>query len=70
MRLFIIYLMLLLLLTASAAGCGSKAPADSNPPPGVIKNPVRPDPEIIRKRKLMLIDLHKGRAPSRINGKR
>lgn len=54
MRLFI-YLMLLLLLTASAAGCGSKAPAGSNPPPGVIKNPVRPDPQAIKSRKQMLI---------------
>jgi hypothetical protein len=69
MRLFI-YLMLLLLLTASAAGCGSKAPADSNPPPGVIKNPIRPNPEIIRKRKLMLIDPQMGGNPPRFENKR
>lgn len=67
----LVFLLLPLLLSiASAAGCGSKSPADSNPPPGVIKNPVRPDPEAIRQRKLRLIDPRKADAPARFEGKR
>jgi predicted small lipoprotein YifL len=69
MRLFI-YLMLLLPLIASAAGCGSKAPADSDLPPGVIKNPVRPDPDAIKRRKQMLIQPQNGGNPSRLESKR
>lgn len=68
MRLFIA-LMPVLFLAASAAGCGSKIPADSNLPPGVIKNPVCPDPEAIKKRKQMLIDPSKQGGPSRLGGK-
>lgn len=59
-----------LLLAAGAAGCGSKAPADSNPPPGVFKNPVRPDREAIRERKLRLIDPRRRDGSSAIEGKR
>lgn len=65
-----LYLLFLLFLAASAAGCGSKAPAGPNPPPGVIENPVRPNPDAIKQRKLMLIEPHKSGAPSRFEGKR
>jgi len=69
MRLFF-YLVPFLLLATGAAGCGSKVPADSNPPPGVFKNPISPDPEAIKRRKGMLIDPQKKVAPSQIEGKR
>jgi predicted small lipoprotein YifL len=69
MRLFLL-LMPLLLLAASATGCGSKSPAASDPPPGVIANPNRPDVEAIKKRKQMLIDPRKGGAPAPSDGKR
>jgi hypothetical protein len=69
MRLFI-SLLPLVFLAASAAGCGSKIPADSNPPPGVIKNLVRPDPDAIKKRKLTLIAPQTAGDPSRFEGKR
>jgi ABC-type glycerol-3-phosphate transport system substrate-binding protein len=62
MRIFML-LMALLLLAAGAAGCASKAPADSDLPTGVIRNPVRPDPEAIKKRKLMLIAPQQADAP-------
>ncbi|HEY7326357.1 MAG TPA: hypothetical protein VH592_01865 [Gemmataceae bacterium] len=66
----LIHLIPLLVLTASTAGCGSQVPADSSPPPGVVKNPVHPDPQAIQRRKLIAIDPQKGDAPSRIDGKR
>ena len=65
-----LYVLPLLLWVVSATGCGSKAPAGSNPPPGVIENPVRPDPEAIKMRKPLLIEPHNPAAPSRIQGKR
>jgi hypothetical protein len=68
MRYFIL-LLPLVFLAASAAGCGSKIPAGSNPPPGVIKNPVRPDAEAIKRRKQMLIQPQNGGNPSRLEGK-
>ena len=34
-------LLLVLLLTATLCGCGRTDPADSEPPPGVRKNPDR-----------------------------
>ena len=69
MRLFL-PLTSLLLLVASVTGCDSKSPADSNPPPGVIENPNRPDPEAIKRRKPMLIDPRKEGAPTRSDGVR
>lgn len=69
MRLFL-HMTLLVLSAASAAGCGSKSPANSFPPPGVIKNPHNPDPRAIKTRKQMLIDPRKGGSPARFDGKR
>lgn len=65
-----LFLLPLLLLAASAAGCGSKVPAGSHPPPGVIENPIRPDPEAIQKRKQMLIDPRSRGVPIRSGSKR
>jgi hypothetical protein len=56
-----IHLMPVLFLAASAVGCSSKLPADSVPPPGVIKNPHNPDPGAIQIRKQMLIERGRGR---------
>lgn len=66
MRPFVL-LLPVLLLAASAAGCGSKVP---NPPPGLIVNPVRPDPDAIQRRKQMLIDPRRPSAPNPFEGKR
>jgi|GEM_PF-5448177 len=63
-------LILLWLLAASMTGCGSQSSADPNPPPGVTKNPVCPDPEAIQKRKLRLINPQKGKIPPRLGSKR
>ncbi len=65
-----LFLLPLLLWVASAAGCGSKVPAGSHPPPGMIENPVRPDPEAIQRRKQMLIDPRNRVVPIRSEGKR
>ena len=69
MRLFL-HVMPFLLLASSAIGCASKSPADSNPPPGVIPNPNRPDPDAIKSRKQILIDPRNSAPPSRSDGKR
>lgn len=69
MRPFLI-LMPLLLWAASTTGCGSKVPAGSHPPPGVIENPVRPNPGAIQQRKRMMIDPRPGGARPRLEGKR
>lgn len=69
MRPFVL-LLPLLFLAASAAGCGSKIPADSVPPPGVIENPVRPTPEAMQRRKQLLIDPRRRSTPVRFDGKR
>jgi hypothetical protein len=66
----VLYWILLLLLAANAPGCGWQSPGDSAPPPGVIKNPHRPDPESIKTRKQMLIHQRKGSGPSRFVGRR
>lgn len=63
-------LMLLLFLASGVTGCASKSPADSEPPPGVIHNPNRPNPEAIRHRKQILIDPRMGGTPSRSEDKR
>ena len=62
-------LLLLLFLAASVMGCASKSPADSEPPPGVIHNPNRPDPDTIKHRKQILIDPRMGGNSSRSEGK-
>jgi hypothetical protein len=65
-----LFLMPLLLWAASTTGCGSKVPAGSHPPLGVIENPVRPDPEAIQQRKRMLIAPRNRVVPTRSEGKR
>jgi hypothetical protein len=62
--------MALLLLAAGVTGCGTKSPAGPNPPPGVVANPSRPDPEAIKRRKPMLTDVQKGGAPATRRGPR
>lgn len=69
MRPFLI-LIPLLLWAVSTTGCGSKVPAGSQPPPGVIENRVRPNPEAIQQRKRMLIDPRNRVVPTRSDGKR
>lgn len=69
MRLFI-RLAPFLLLAAAAAGCSWTSPAGPHPPPGVIENPARPDPEAIKRRKLMLIEPGNRAVPTRFEDKR